>query len=220
MQLSIITINYNNLAGLKKTAESVLAQTWRDFEWILIDGGSTDGSKEYISNLNSRSAGTDACLSKNPNANITYWCSEPDKEVYNAMNKGIAKANGEYLNFMNSGDCFYESSTLERVFEEKLTSDLVYGDWIRRYPDHDKLMEAPQKGLPMMLYFYNVCHQAMFIKAEILKMKGYDERFKVVADWKRWQDMALESDTFQYVPYTICIFEAGTGLSENYSLQH
>ena len=77
MKLSIITINYNNKAGLQKTIDSVVAQTWRDFEWIIIDGGSTDGSKELIEQYQQHFA---------------YWCSEPDKGVYNAMNKGIDKA--------------------------------------------------------------------------------------------------------------------------------
>ena len=93
MKLSIITINYNNCDGLQKTIDSVIAQTWRDFEWIVIDGGSTDGSKELLEQYKEH---------------FSYWCSEPDKGIYNAMNKGIAKANGDYLNFMNSGDAFYE----------------------------------------------------------------------------------------------------------------
>ena len=90
MKLSIITINYNNLEGFKKTAESVINQTWKEFEWIIIDGGSTDGSKEYIVKLNYD-------LTRNGWNPIAYWCSEPDKGIYNAMNKGIGKAKGEYL---------------------------------------------------------------------------------------------------------------------------
>lgn len=83
-RLSIITINYNNLEGLKKTVESVVNQTWQEFEYIVIDGGSTDGSATYLESQNDK---------------ITYWVSEPDKGIYSAMNKGIAKATGEYLLF-------------------------------------------------------------------------------------------------------------------------
>ena len=91
MKFSIITINYNNVEGLRNTIKSVVNQTYTDYEFIIIDGGSTDGSVEVIKEY----------------ANIiTYWVSEPDKGIYNAMNKGIEVANGEYLNFMNSGDCF------------------------------------------------------------------------------------------------------------------
>ena len=108
MKLSVITINYNNRDGLRKTIESVVNQTCRDFEYIIIDGGSTDGSVDVIKQYADR---------------IDYWVSEPDKGIYHAMNKGIAVAHGEYLNFMNSGDCFYESTVVENVLQLK---DMVY----------------------------------------------------------------------------------------------
>ena len=95
MILSIITINYNNSDGLQRTIESVLSQTWTDFEWIVIDGGSTDGSLDII---------------KKHASHFSFWCSEPDTGIYNAMNKGITHAKGEYLNFMNSGDWKKEKS--------------------------------------------------------------------------------------------------------------
>lgn len=205
MKLSIITINYNNLEGLKRTYESVVSQTCQDFEWIIIDGGSTDGSKEFI---------------EEHQAQFTYWCSEPDKGVYNAMNKGIAKATGEYLNFMNSGDCFYDEHTLEKVFSQELMADLVYGDWIRVYPDHEEYKAAPPKAFYATVFFDNVCHQAMFIKCNVLRQRGYDDNMYILADWKRWIEMSLEGQTFQYIPLTICRFEATMGLSETVSEQH
>ena len=204
-KLSIITINYNNLEGLKRTYESVVSQTCQDFEWIIIDGGSTDGSKEFIEEHRDKFA---------------YWCSEPDKGVYNAMNKGIAKATGEYLNFMNSGDCFYDEHTLEKVFSQELMADLVYGDWIRVYPDHEEYKAAPPKAFYATVFFDNVCHQAMFIKCNVLRQRGYDDNMYILADWKRWIEMSLEGQTFQYIPLTICRFEATMGLSETVSEQH
>ena len=101
-QLSIITINYNNLAGLQKTFESVFNQTFQDFEYIVIDGGSTDGSKELIEQYHDK---------------IDYWVSEPDSGIYNAMNKGIVRANGEYLQFLNSGDSLLGENILKNVFK-------------------------------------------------------------------------------------------------------
>ena len=89
MLVSIITVNFNNLEGLKRTYESVVSQTFTDYEWIVIDGGSTDGSREFIEQHQDRFA---------------YWCSEKDNGIYHAMNKGIRQAKGEYLNFMNTGD--------------------------------------------------------------------------------------------------------------------
>lgn len=205
MKLSIITINYNNLEGLKRTYESVVSQTCQDFEWIIIDGGSTDGSKEFI---------------EEHQEHFAYWCSEPDKGVYNAMNKGIARATGEYLNFMNSGDCFYDEHTLEKVFSQELMADLIYGDWIRVYPDHEEYKAAPPKAFYATVFFDNVCHQAMFIKSKVLKQRGYDDNMHILADWQRWIEMSLEGQTFQYIPLTICRFEATMGLSENVSEQH
>ena len=90
MKLSVITINYNNAEGLAKTMDSVFRQRFSDFEYIVIDGGSTDGSKDLIVNNQDK---------------IAYWCSEKDSGIYNAMNKGIREASGEYLLFLNSGDC-------------------------------------------------------------------------------------------------------------------
>lgn len=83
-KISIITVNYNNLKGLQRTAESIIRLDYQNFEWIIIDGGSTDGSKAYIEHLNNK---------------LSYWCSEKDKGVYDAMNKGISHAMGEYLIF-------------------------------------------------------------------------------------------------------------------------
>ena len=200
MKLSIITINFNNLEGLKRTYESVVTQTCQDFEWIVIDGGSIDGSREFI----------DAHQEK-----FAFWCSEPDKGVYNAMNKGISKAKGEYLNFMNSGDCFYDDSTIMNVLSQPMTADLIYGDWVRVFHDHEVFKKAPEKDFHLTVFFENVCHQAMFIKTDVLRSKGYDEEMRVYADWKRWMEMSLDGQSFQYIPFTICSFEAGTGLSEH-----
>ena len=116
MKLSIITINFNNCEGLQKTIESVVSQSFKDFEWIVIDGGSTDGSRELLEQYADH---------------ITYWVSELDKGVYNAMNKGIKVAKGEYVNFMNSGDVYASASILEDVFSTSHTADVLYGYMMR-----------------------------------------------------------------------------------------
>jgi len=101
MKFSIITVNYNNKTGLFNTIKSVINQTFSDFEFIIIDGGSDDGSIEVIKEYSDR---------------ITYWVSERDNGIYNGMNKGIVQAKGDYVNFMNSGDTFYSNNTLENVY--------------------------------------------------------------------------------------------------------
>lgn len=193
MTLSIITINYNNCEGLKRTIQSVLAQTWHDFEWIVIDGGSTDGSKELITNLND-----------NPNANLSYWCSEPDKGIYNAMNKGIAHATGEYLNFMNSGDFYYEEKTLARVFEKANDADVLYGDWEKVYDNHSEIVRKPMKELLRTFWRQNVCQQAIFYRKSCLLEKGYDDSFRIFGDWARNIQLSLSGVKFVHLPITIC----------------
>ena len=130
MKLSVITINYNDKDGLLRTAKSVVEQTFKDYEWLVIDGGSTDGSQEIMGQFS---------------AHIAWGVSEPDGGIYEAMNKGLAKASGDYVQFLNSGDSFIDRDVLERVFADNLLADVNYGDqWCvldgsiiekRRYPE-------------------------------------------------------------------------------------
>ena len=113
LKLSIITINYNNLEGLKRTVESVVNQTWHEFEYIIIDGASNDGSAAYI---------------ESQSHHFDYWESEKDSGIYNAMNKGIKVATGEYLLFLNSGDHLFNDSVLEQNHQYLKIYDLVYFD--------------------------------------------------------------------------------------------
>lgn len=169
-KISIITINYNNLDGLKRTVESVVNQTWKEFEYIVIDGGSTDGSTEYI---------------KTQSANIDYWVSEPDTGIYNAMNKGIAKATGEYLLFLNSGDHFYSNNVLLENHTKISDYDLIYFNlnvvvgetsYIKTYTDSLSFSYFVKDTLP---------HQATFIRANLFNRVGmYDESLKIISDWK------------------------------------
>ena len=170
-KLSIITINYNNLEGLKTTIESLVNQTWQEFEYIVIDGGSNDGSTAYI---------------ESQSANIDYWISEPDKGVYNAMNKGIEKALGTYLLFLNSGDVLYNDNVLLETKKPLLLDmDIVYGDlWIvgeqgkgfrNRYPDFIDFPFLKQTSLG---------HPSTFIKKELFYTYGlYRTDLKIISDW-------------------------------------
>ena len=101
MKLSIITVNFNDAEGLERTIKSVVSQTFCDYEFIIIDGGSTDGSIEVINKYESY---------------IDYWASEPDGGIYPGMNKGLRQAKGEYLNFMNGGDCYHSPDVLQNIF--------------------------------------------------------------------------------------------------------
>lgn len=195
MRLSIITINLNNLDGLKKTIDSIMSQTWRDFEWIIVDGGSTDGSKELIEELAS-----------NPQSNISWWCSEKDQGIYNAMNKGIAKSKGDYLNFMNSGDEFHQKDTLSHIFCERKNEDILYGLSEYQFEKGIVVMELPKEITLFFLYENTIFHQSSFIKRSLLK-KGYDESLKIVSDWKQWVIWFLEGKTFRYIDIVVSNYD-------------
>lgn len=166
MRYSVITINYNNKDGLIRTIDSVLCLSNKDYEYIIIDGGSTDGSIDVI---------------KQHATDIAYWVSERDKGVYQAMNKGIAVAKGEYCIFMNSGDCFHSSDVLIAIAkyeEDIICGKVLKGNSIIPYGHHKptiSLVDLLRGSLP---------HQAMFIRKELLVKHPYDESYKILSDWK------------------------------------
>ena len=192
-KLSIITINFNNRDGLRKTIESVVNQDWQEFEYIIIDGGSTDGSVEVIKEYADR---------------IDYWVSEPDKGIYNALNKGVAVAKGEYCNFMNSGDCLYALDTLERVFEINPTADIVCGNTYS-----DRLKTPPQEITFDFLFNQSICHQCAFIRTSLMLKYGYDEKYKIVADRKFFvQALLLENCSYEAIDVDVVKYDI-TGFS-------
>ena len=140
LKLSIITINYNDAKGLRRTMNSVFNQSFRDFQYIIIDGGSSDGSvdiiKEFenlkIKKIEDNSDQFDNSKQKSlVNDQVSFqWLSERDKGIYHAMNKGIARAKGEYCFFLNSGDYFVSTTVLESVFSENPTEDIVFGNLV------------------------------------------------------------------------------------------
>ena len=190
MKLSIITVNYNNCPGLQRTIDSVVAQTWRDFEWIIIDGGSTDGSRELIEKYQ---------------VHFSYWCSEPDKGIYNAMNKGIAKAKGEYLNFMNSGDCFYEKDTLEKVNDRNPKADIVYCD----FSLHENLFFYKISNMMLQLFESSIDHQSTFIRRILFEKYKYDERLTIAADWKFFlQTIIIDNVSVEHLDIVVCYHDS------------
>lgn len=199
MKLSIITINYNNLEGLRKTYESVVCQTWKDYEWIVIDGGSIDGSKEFIEEHQDK---------------FVYWCSEPDKGIYNAMNKGIAQANGEYLNFLNSGDYYCESTILSSVFKKQEDADIFYGNTYIQPDEKWELLRRPEKMSLAYLVERSICHQASFIKTPLLQSTPYREDLKIVSDWERFINWFLEGRSFVHLRIPIVNYDIH-GISAN-----
>lgn len=204
MTLTIITINYNNAAGLKKTMHSVLNQSYSDFEYVVIDGGSTDGSKEiieeYLPLFGDR----------------IKWICEPDSGIYNAMNKGIRLAQGEYIQFLNSGDWLTTDFVVEKMLEEVKDSDLLVGTKISVRPDSKKRKDS-KFLLPLSMYvFYRgtIDHTSAYIRRSLFEKYGYyDETLKIVSDWKWYiSSIILGSANVQFCDIAVSFFDT-TGIS-------
>lgn len=199
MTLSIITINLNNCNGLKRTIDSVISQTFKDFEWIVIDGGSTDGSKELIEQY--------ADL-------FAFWVSEPDNGIYNAMNKGIAHAKGTYLQFLNSGDWLLDSNVLSGVFQSNHTSDILYGNAIVEI-NKNKYQRIYHKDLSLSyLINHPINHQASFYKRSLYNERLFDEQYLIISDYLFLIESAIRGASFEYVDLMI-VFSEGDGLSSS-----
>lgn len=167
MNLSIITINYNNCLGLEKTINSIISQTYKDFEYIVIDGDSTDGSKNIINKYKSH---------------ITTSISEPDSGIYNAMNKGVHYANREYCLFLNSGDVLAYPNVLENLAVMTSHEDIITGSTV--FDDSEEVWISPEKVSLMTFLKGSLSHQSSLIKRSLLLKYPYDESKKIVSDWK------------------------------------
>lgn len=195
MKLSVITINYNNRDGLRKTIESVVNQTYKEFEYIVIDGGSNDGSVDVIKEYADR---------------IDYWVSEPDKGIYNAMNKGLDAAKGEYCIFMNSGDCFYNLFVLSDILPSLDGKDVIAGTTVL---SDGRIYAAPERISLSFLYFETIPHQASIIRTNLLKEYKYDEKYRIAADYKFWlQTLIIRNCTYAAIKNIVAIYDV-TGVS-------
>lgn len=209
MILSIITINYNNAAGLEKTMRSVLSQTYAEFEYVVIDGGSRDGSVNVIKSLE------DSFGSR------LHWVSEPDKGIYNAMNKGIMKSGGDYLEFLNSGDCLVDDKVVEKMVGELKGSSypsIIYGNMLKSMSDGRILRDRCFAGDVITLHgMYHGClnHSPAYIKRSLFDKYGlYDESLRICSDWKWYvSSIVLGDERPVYVDLDVTLFDM-TGISE------
>ncbi|PHS09006.1 MAG: glycosyl transferase [Kordia sp.] len=200
--LSIITINYNDAQGLKKTMDSVLRQTYANFEYIVIDGNSTDTSVAQI---------------KTYTDNRLHWISESDSGIYNAMNKGISKATGEFLLFLNSGDFLISNSVLDTVIQKLNTSysfiscNLLLDGEIRRKREHPNSLSFSY------LVSSTLSHPSTFIKREMFVKYGmYNEKNKVISDWEFFlKALGLNGESFQKINETLTVFDMNGISSSN-----
>ena len=209
MKLSIITINRDNLVGLRKTMESVFNQTSMDFEYIVVDGNSTDGSVELIKQY------------ENSSLEHFSWISEPDSGIYNAMNKGISMAKGEYIQFLNSGDMLASKDVTGKMLAYlfpspqgvglEVRSSILYGNMLKPFPKRIHRDKGFAGRQPTMLDFYTgtLNHSSAYIKLSLFDTYGlYDESLKIVSDWKWYlQVIALHGVIPIYKDIDVTVFD-------------
>ena len=205
MKISIITINYNNKDGLKNTIESVRKQSDKNFEYIIIDGGSTDGSVDII---------------KNNEDIIRHWVSERDKGIYNAMNKGVTRARGKYCLFLNSGDVLHDSDVIGKVNKCREEADILFGNVCNISADGKKHMYVPSTDMTLLLIMETGIHHAgSFIKTELMHKYPYDETLRICADRKFFiQSLVIDNCNYHNLSFTVCDFELGGISSTNLDL--
>lgn len=200
--LSIITVNLNNAEGLKKTITSVLSQTYNSYEFIIIDGNSTDGSKEIMEKYHNQ---------------INFCISERDNGIYQAMNKGIKVAKGNYLLFLNSGDVLNGQNALEVFINDKnCKGDIIYGNY--KFNEGEKIY--PSKITPFHFFKSSLPHQSSLIKKELFSTFGlYDEDFKIVSDKAFFIKCLLSNKvTFSHIDFALSIANLDGISNTNYKL--
>ena len=203
--LSIITVNFNDLEGLKKTVKSVQKQTYDCFEHIIIDGGSTDGSKEFI---------------EENSEFFSYWVSEKDSGIYNAMNKGVDKAKGDYLLFLNSGDWLYNNFVFEKFIGFNPTKDIIYGNTLLINGSKKSLKKMPVKMNIGIALTNTINHQTIFFSKNLFNDGSrYDCSYKIVADWIFVNNAIIfKKCTTQYINLTIPCYDVN-GVSSDKNLR-
>ena len=169
-KLSVITIVYNNVAAIERTMLSVLNQTYKNIEYILIDGASTDGTIDVINKYKDK---------------LAVFVSAPDKGIYDAMNKGLALATGDYVLFMNSGDEIYSPETVAAVFASAISGDIYYGE-TEMFDENWKSLGQRRHRAPEHFNWHsfkfgmNVSHQAIYIKRSLTQ--PFDSKYKYSSD--------------------------------------
>ena len=204
--ITIITVSYNAVLDIEATILSVIEQTYPLIEYIIIDGGSTDGTLEIIKKYENQ---------------ITHWISEPDNGIYDAMNKGIQLAKGEWINFMNAGDLFYNENTIYNIHFEDMNDNIkvIYGDTIKKKAKRKIKIKA--KNINTIHRGIICCHQSVFVSLTNKKDILFDCSYKISSDYNQIYNLYFKykKEAFKYVPIVVSIFDGEFGLSSKNRLQ-
>ncbi|MDE6285219.1 MAG: glycosyltransferase [Bacilli bacterium] len=196
-KITVITVCFNAVNSIEETMLSVLNQTYDNIEYIIIDGGSTDGTVDKIKKYSNR---------------LSFWISEPDQGIYDAMNKSFKWASGDYLLFLNAGDTFYNNVVIDNITKACNGSQIIYGDVMMHFTDnHSAIYNG--KFNKFKLTFRNICHQSIFYPQMVYKNFQFDLNYKFLADWV--SNMQLwKTNSFKYVPIIIANYYRG-GVSDS-----
>lgn len=205
---SIITINFNNCSGLRKTIQSVIGQNYSYFEYIIIDGGSTDGSVAMIKEYSDK---------------ISFWISEPDRGIYDAMNKGINKASGDFVCFLNSGDEYLSKYSIKIMCSiiSSSKSELFFSDYLFVDDKNDVYKVVKSSSIKNKADFlkYNFGHPSTFYKRSLFQKYGcFNTNNNIVSDVEWYLDAILVNKlSFKLVNFVTSIFFDGGISSQSFN---
>ncbi len=203
VKISIVTVCFNSAKTIEQTIKSVINQSYKNIEYIVIDGGSTDGTLDII---------------KKYEQYISYWVSEPDKGIYDAMNKGISVATGDLIAFINSDDWYDENAMLHfaKAYQTR-KADVLYGDIIYINEDGTEQYESNQNlDLNKMLYTNKLCHQGICVRTELMKIHQFDLTYKIVSDYDFLLKIFIAGASFAYVGNFLIAYFRRSGVSTSY----
>lgn len=190
-KISVITVVFNGVSSIEETVSNVLDQSYENLEYIVIDGGSNDGTQDLIKKYQDK---------------ISLWISEPDRGIYDAMNKGIAKASGEYVIFMNCGDKFYDADTVKSFFIKNTNEDVIYGDTILNTEGNMQFCKAKQ--IEMIKYGMPFCHQSVFVKLKLMKDRKFSLNYKLASDYDFFLSLYCDNKfTFKKIDNLVSIYD-------------
>lgn len=200
IKISVVTVCYNSVSSIEDTIKSVINQTYPNIEYIVIDGGSSDGTKEIIEKYADK---------------IDCWVSESDNGIYDAMNKGINHASGEWIHFRNSGDYFFSSESISEIFKNPIDEDtvIIHGDCQFIFRNKIEIFTPPGKAKyqHVMPFF----HPSMFVRASYHKNNLFDSSLRSSADYKFVYQSLRKGIKTQYFPIPVSIYDSREGMSVN-----
>lgn len=192
MKISIITVCKNENTRIRETIESILAQTYENVELIVVDGGSDDGTKQYLESMRDK---------------FSFFVSENDNGIYSAQNKGLSKATGDYALFLNGGDSLCDRNVLKKIFGNGQSADLISGNMITVREEKTKECISPESVSVAFLLSNTVWHPVTFIRTDLFRKLGnYDESFKLVADYDFFLRAIMKKASYLHLNYFVSNF--------------